>query len=104
VLIDENNEVLFLRNDYSERVILENNAYTLYAKLIEGTIQISIEAGVFNCLEQQLYAINNVGETLPGVSKTFYSDGVGLISDEISLLSQDMPIVIRRLDSYDLNQ
>ena len=48
----------------------------------------------------QRYAIATDGEQLPGLDHMYYADGVGLIYDTTSFVTQDIPSIIKRLDAY----
>lgn len=63
---------------------------------------IDLEAGTFNCLNFERYAILNDGNQSSGLDRFYYADGIGLVYDTSSFVTQDIPTIIRRLDAYDM--
>ncbi len=59
-------------------------------------------AGEFDCVNSQRYARNLEDEELPGLDRFYYSNGFGLLYDTSSFISVNTPIIIRRLDSYQI--
>lgn len=101
-LIRDDGAVKFTNSNFEERELMDAGSFIIYEKLIEGTQEIITEAGIFECINSERYARNEQGEQYPGLDRFYYSDGVGLIYDTSSFVSQDIPSIIRRLDSYDI--
>lgn len=101
-LVSDNGTVVFTNNNFEERLLQENDWGNIYEILIEGERNISVEAGEFTSINSEKYAKAPEGEQLPGKDKTYYSDGFGLISKTFSLVSNETPVVIRRLSSYEI--
>ena len=94
--------VKFTNSDYSVRTIDENDWGNIVEELTEDTTTLNVEAGTFDCINSERYAILPDGEQSPGLDKFYYADGFGLIYDTSSFVSNDTPVIIRRLDSYNV--
>ncbi|WCO02328.1 hypothetical protein [Psychroserpens ponticola] len=101
-LIWDTGEVKFTNNDYSVRTLDENDWGNIVEKLTENTTTLSVEAGTFECINSERFVIFPDGEQAPALDKFYYSDGIGLIYDSSSFVTQEIPVVIRRLESYDI--
>lgn len=102
-LIDNNGNVKFTHTNFNERTIATDTWGTIYEKLTEGTSEITVEAGTFSTVYSERYAIDSDNNQLPGLDEFHYSRGVGLIYDSSSFVSENIPNVIRKLDSYEVN-
>jgi hypothetical protein len=101
-LINEEGYIKFTNNNYEERLLEENQWGNIYEILIDGDSTIDVEAGEFSCLNSERYAKTIDGEQFDGLDRFYYSSGFGLIYDTSSSVSTSTPIIIRRLDSYDV--
>ena len=101
-LINEEGSIKFTNSNNEERLLQENQWGNIYEVLIEGNSIISVEAGEFDCINSERYAKNSDGEQLPGLDRFYYASGVGLIYDTSSFVSNSIPVIIRRLDSYEV--
>ena len=101
-LIWDTGEVKFTNSDYSVRTLDENDWGNIVEKLTEGSTTLNVEAGTFECIYSERYVILPDGEQAPALDTFYYSDGIGLIYDTSSFVSQETPSVIRRLESYDV--
>ncbi|WP_299277397.1 hypothetical protein [uncultured Psychroserpens sp.] len=101
-LVTSEGDVKFTNNDFSVRVLSENNWGNIVEQLAEGESTLDVEAGTFTCINSQRYAILPDGNNSPAVDYFYYADGFGLIYDTSSFVSSDIPSVIRRLDSYSI--
>jgi hypothetical protein len=101
-LINEEGSIKFTNNNYEERLLEENQWGNIYEILIDGDSTIDVEAGEFSCLNSERYAKTIDGEQFDGLDRFYYSSGFGLIYDTSSSVSNSTPIIIRRLDSYDV--
>ena len=100
-LINDNNDVLFVNNEFSEHLVnSDNTSLNLYRKTIEEPVMITLNVGVFNCIEMQNYLITDDGTTLDGISKIHYSKGVGLVQQTSVYSSSATPVMIKKLSSY----
>lgn len=99
-LVNEEGAIKFTNRNYEERLINENNWGNIYEILVEGNTDINVEAGDFNCIHSERYAKNLDGEQYPGLDRFYYADGVGLVYDTSSFVSNPIPLIVRRLDSY----
>ncbi|WP_299115371.1 hypothetical protein [uncultured Winogradskyella sp.] len=102
-LIRDDSSIKYANNDFSARVMNDLGWGTIYDQLIALDNEITVEAGTFISTYSQRYAISSLDEQLPGLDHFYYADGYGLIYDTSSFVSQDIPSIIRRLDSYNIN-
>ncbi|WP_353778883.1 hypothetical protein [Winogradskyella sp. 3972H.M.0a.05] len=101
-LINPEGKVKFVNNDIAERLLAEYEYGNIYEALREGTEILDVESGTFDCIYSERYLINNSGIQTPGLDRFYYSEGVGLIYETASFISQSIPTIIRRLDSYNV--
>ncbi len=101
-LINEEGSIKFTNSNNEERLLQENQWGNIYEVLIEGNSIISVEAGEFDCINSERYAKNSDGEQLPGLDRFYHASGIGLIFDTSSFVSNSIPSIIRRLDSYEV--
>jgi hypothetical protein len=101
-LINEDGSIKFTNSNNEERLLQENEWGNIYEVLIEGNSIISVEAGEFDCINSERYAKNSDGEQLLGLDRFYYASGIGLIYDTSSFVSNSIPSIIRRLDSYEV--
>ena len=101
-LINEVGSIKFTNSNNEERILQENQWGNIYEVLIEGNSIISVEAGEFDCINSERYGKNSDGEQLPGLDRFYYASGIGLIYDTSSFVSNSIPSIIRRLDSYEV--
>ncbi|MEM5540074.1 hypothetical protein [Olleya sp. AS48] len=102
-LINDNNDVLFVNNEFSEHLVnSDNTSLNLYRKTIEEPVIINSNTGSFNCIEMQNYIVTEDGTTLDGVSKIHYSEGVGLVQQTCVYASSSTPVMIKKLNSYNI--
>lgn len=101
-LINEEGEIKFTNNNYEERLVKENNWGNIYEILVEGSTTIKVEAGEFDCINSERYAITPNGDRPPGLDRFYYASGFGLIYDTISYVSNSTPVIIRSLVSYNV--
>lgn len=100
-LVLDTGVIKFTNNDFTERLLNEQDWGNTYETLQEETSEFTVEAGSFTCVNSHRYAKSNPdGALLPGLDKIYYSDGIGLIYETISFVSSNIPRVQRRLDSY----
>ena len=102
-LINDKGEIKHSYVNYSERLVRENSWGNLYETLQKGIEEINVESGTFGCVLSKRYAKDQDNRLFPANDFFYYADGVGLIYDTSSFVSQDTPTIIRRLDSYKLN-
>lgn len=101
-LIWSDGTVKFTNNDYSVRTLDENDWGNIVEQLQEDTTALNVEAGDFPCINSERFVILPDGSQAPGLDRFYYADGLGLIYDSTSFLSSDIPVIIRRLDSYNI--
>jgi hypothetical protein len=101
-LIDEDGSVKFTNNNFEERLLYEQEWGNTYEILVEGITTMSVEAGEFDCINSERYARNLNGEQQAGLDRFYYASGIGLVYDTSSTVSNPTPIIIRRLDSFDI--
>ncbi|WP_152611447.1 hypothetical protein [Psychroserpens damuponensis] len=101
-LIFSDGTVKFTNNDYTVRTLDENDWGNIVEQLTANTTTLNVEAGTFNCINSERYVMLPDGEQAPGLDRFYYADGFGLIYDTSSFVSNDIPVVIRRLDSYNI--
>ena len=101
-LVNEEGFIKFTNNNYEERLLQENQWGNIYEILVEDNTTLTVEAGEFDCVNSQRYARNLEDEELPALDRFYYSNGFGLVYDTSSFISVNTPIIIRRLDSYQI--
>jgi len=102
-LIDDSGTIKFTNNDFSELLVREENWGTVFHQLNTDSIVKEVEAGNFECLEMERWAIiTSTGLTSPGRQNTLYSDGIGLIFKTISFVVEPIPPGEIRLDSFNV--
>lgn len=101
-LIDDNNAIVFLREDNEERLVSNNvnDPILQYLQLSEDTHELSTIAGTFETLDMELYAKDGDGNRYPGISHYYYADGIGLVVNTTTFLSTSQHFLERRLESY----
>lgn len=99
-LIWENGTAKFSNNDFTPKVLDAEDWGTIYEELIATDHEITVEAGTFISAYAQRYVILSNNDQANGLDHFNYSDGYGLIYDTSSFVSQDIPAIIRRLDTY----
>ncbi|WP_407557290.1 hypothetical protein [Winogradskyella sp. 4-2091] len=99
-LIWETGKVKYANNDFSARTSAELGFATIYDQLVAVDNEITVEAGTFESTYSQRYAIQSNGEQANALDHFFYVDGIGLIYDTSSLMSEEIPKIKRRLVSY----
>ena len=99
-LVKNDGSIKFTNDDYSERIVSQNPPFTLFEKLVNGATQLTVESGSFDCINSERFLRDGSNVQFPGLDIFYYSDGIGLIYDTTSFASQDIPTIIRRLDSY----
>jgi hypothetical protein len=101
-LVRDDGTIKFTNSDYSERLLVDQSWGSIMELLVEGETMLTVEAGSFNCINSERYAILTDGEQASALDRFYYADGFGLIHDTSSFVSQDVPTIVRRLDSYSI--
>lgn len=101
-LVRADGSIKYANNNFSARVLSTPDWGTIYDQLIALDNEITVEAGSFISTYSQRYSILNDGSQSPGLDHFYYADGYGLIYDTSSFVSQDIPSIVRRLDSYSI--
>ncbi|WP_034061961.1 hypothetical protein [Lacinutrix jangbogonensis] len=102
-LVNETGDVVYTNNNYEERLVAENSWGNIYDKLKTNIQEVTVGAGTFNCLDMERYAKSpDNTQTFPALDHFYYSEGIGLVSDSSSFVSQSNPAGIRRLESYNV--
>ena len=99
-LIREDGTIKYANNDFSPRVSTSEIWGTVYDQLIAQDHEITVEAGTFMSTYSQRYAILNDSQQSAGLDHFYYVDGVGLVYNTSSFVTQDIPEISRRLESY----
>ncbi|WP_299519362.1 hypothetical protein [Winogradskyella sp.] len=99
-LVKDNGRIKYTNNHFTARVLTTSDWGTVYDQLIALDNEITVEAGSFISTYSQRYAILNNGSQSPGLDHIYYADGYGLIYNTSSFVSEDIPSIVRRLDSY----
>lgn len=99
-LIYDSGIIKYANNDFTERTLSEQNWGTIYEQLIAFDNEITIESGTFESTYTQRYSITIDGEQANGLDHFYYADGFGLIYDTSSYVTEEIPTIKRRLDSY----
>ncbi len=101
-LVRDDGAMKYVNNDYNEREVSDADWGTTYDKLQLDTQTKTVESGIFECLDTHRYARDTEGNSLPAIDHHMYSDGIGLIYDTTSFVSDDNHVIERRLDSYNV--
>ena len=99
-LIWETGQIKFTNNDYEQMELYDRDWGTVYEMLMQDQEVLSVESGTFDCIYSERFAIDINGNLLPGKDHFYYSDGIGLIYDTTSFISNPIHVVERRLDAY----
>ncbi|WP_191860568.1 hypothetical protein [Hanstruepera ponticola] len=99
-LLNENNEVIFDNDDFTEKIINQGNWGALYERLVEEMANVTVPAGEFVCYDRHRYGRTPDGHLMPSLDHEYYAEGIGLIYDSTSWLVEENPFVIKKLDSY----
>jgi hypothetical protein len=103
-LVRDDGNLKYINNFFDEILIDSQNWGDQYFHLQEEAVNISTIAGNFNCLEMLHYAyLSSDNELSPGQDRYSYSDGVGLVFNTVSFVTNPIHILERRLDSYNIN-
>ena len=101
-LINENGKIQFSQLN-SEPYLIDNPKWAdIYGALIEGTTEITVEAGTFTTLENEIYAINEDVPEFPGKDYRYYADGIGLVQADHSFVTNPDHFWENRLISYEI--
>jgi hypothetical protein len=101
-LIEDDGSIKYANNDFTARVLNSSNWGTVYDQLVALNNEITVEAGTFTSAYSQRFAILSSGAQSNGLDHIYYSDGYGLIYDTSSFVSNDIPSIVRRLDTYEV--
>ena len=85
-LIRSDGLIKFTNTNYEERILAQEPWGSIREILTAGETDISLEAGIFSCVNSERYAILTDAGQAPALDKFYYSDGVGLIYDTISFV------------------
>ena len=99
-LIDDGGMIKYANNDFAERTVSQQDWGNIFDQLIALDNEITVEAGTFESTYTQRYAMLFNGEQANGLDHFYYADGFGLIFDTSSFVTNDIPTIKRRLDSY----
>ncbi|WP_179022360.1 hypothetical protein [Winogradskyella forsetii] len=99
-LVRDDGSIKYAKNDFTSRIVNDQDWGTIYEQLIATDNQITVEAGTFESTYTQRFVMLPNGDQADGLDHFYYVDGVGLIYDTSSLVSQDIPTIIRRLDTF----
>jgi hypothetical protein len=102
-LIDENDAIIFIKEDNEERLIYDSGWDSDYVRFLEDTFNTTTEAGSFETFAMEIYGKDNDGNRFPGTSHNYYADGIGSIINTISFASNPQHFLERRLESYSIN-
>lgn len=102
-LLDENDNVIFVNNNFSERLVKENDYGNIYNQTLDQLTTVTVDAGTFSCVEMLVYVKSPEGDQFPGFNHTYYSEGIGLVSYSISFLATGEIVNKVVLNSYNIN-
>lgn len=102
-LVRDDGSIKYANNDFTARILSEAEWGTVFEQLISKNNEITVEAGTFISTYTQRYAILANGDQSNGLDHFYYAEGIGLIYDTTSFATQDIPVIIRRLDSYSID-
>lgn len=102
-LVNQFGKVRFSREDNQEFLVSDGAIYPVYTRRTENIEMITTAAGEFECEYMEVYArMPPNGDLLPGLDKKYYTDGIGNVMSTLSFASDPIPVIERRLISYDI--
>ena len=102
-LVRDDGSIKYANNDFLARPTNNTDWGIIYDQLIALDNEITVEAGSFISTYSQRFAILNDGSQSPGLDHFYYADGYGLIYNTVSFVTEDIPSIVRRLDSYSID-
>ncbi len=105
-LIDEDGIRYFSYKDVNTEFYVRNiipDFLSSYAILNSEPEDCIVSGGTFSCLRNELYGKKTDGTVLEGRNILLYSDGVGMIKESFSTVSNPIHFAERRLVSYNFN-
>ncbi|WP_053991451.1 hypothetical protein [Mangrovimonas sp. TPBH4] len=103
-LIDQDNSIKFVNNNFDEILVRELEGFgSYYIRVDENPVLVDVESGSFECLKMEYYLKYDEDETMyKGKVNYYYAEGIGLVKDTPSHVALDIPAIERRLVSYHL--
>ncbi|MFD2915402.1 hypothetical protein [Psychroserpens luteus] len=101
-LLNEYNQTIFVNNDYTERLISEDDWGNFYNRTLEELATVTVDAGEFTCADMLVYAKNSEGAQMAGLDHTYYSNEIGLVSSSISFVVSGQIFYKTILNSYNI--
>lgn len=99
-LLRDNGTVKFVNNNYKPILTDSDTNFEYFLKLNEQRTTIETPSESFDCTSMKYYVLNEVEEQLPGSNTYMYADGIGLVYDTTSFVSQPIHSIERRLVTY----
>ena len=99
-LIRSDGSIKFTYTNYNERLLTTNSGVSIYETLQNGTYEVILEAGTFTGMFSERYARADDGSEYSGRDTFVYVDGIGMVYDTSSFITQEVPTIERRLTSY----
>lgn len=100
-LIDDTGHVEFVSDSYNEIFIDEYDFHKTFAQLMPETVVFESEGIEFECKKMLLlHRRLDDNSQLPFINEYYYSNGIGLISDDVGFISSNDSRYQRRLVSY----
>ena len=90
-------------NPEVEYFVQENSFFNLYGKLLSGTEDVKIQAGIFTALNNEIFAKLEDGSITPGRSNKHYAEEIGQLKETYSSISNPLYLGEKRLVSYSVN-
>jgi len=111
-LVDQNNHLLFIREDNEERLVNYidfggGHSISEYRRLLENSFSITTEAGIFETIAVELFSRDEEGNQFggnqsEGNAKHFYANGIGAVLNETTFAGNPQHFLERRLQSYNV--
>jgi hypothetical protein len=100
-LIDRDGDILFSSINTSPVLLSAQPFGDVFIELLEDPSEVTVEAGDFNCRQNEIYAfLNPDGERAPGTSRYFFADGLGAVQWNIATVSVESPLFRVDLTAY----
>jgi hypothetical protein len=100
-LINLDGKVLFSRESTQEVQIGPlGHIGTIHMQLVSGTPQITVPAGTFQSLDNEVFARDDNGDRFPSTYNTYYSPGIGEIKETTGTVSTQNIFYEKQLVSY----
>lgn len=101
-LINSSNDILFSHEQQDPYIIEEARWGTIYGKLLTDSETVTVDAGSFSCIVNEIYSEDENGNPNSGVAYYHYSDGTGIIKQTCVSVVNNIQVAEKVLLEYSL--